>query len=690
MRTGNDAMTVELVHPAEARLIDFAMGRLSVFERSEIERHLESCTTCCAVLGKQSESRDTLLELARQAVATPVSNPSLHAVASIPPELVDHPRYRIIAPLGEGGMGVVYKAEHKLMERIVALKVISKRLTANEQAVERFRREVRAAAMLQHTNIVTAYEAEEVNGLLFLVMEYVEGISLDRFAAKQKNPIPVAMACHFIRQAALGLQHAHRQGMVHRDIKPQNLMLTRKGQIKILDFGLARFGEDLVTDDGLSTPNLVVGTPDYLAPEQARNSHDVDIRADIYALGCTLYYLLARRVPFPGGTAFEKMIHHTESTPDALSKLRPDVPLEVCAIVEKMMAKDKDQRYQSPVDLATALAPYAKLGNSSATELIPIQPVMEPIFLDEPPFNPAAETESMPVVATRSTRLRSRTRPIESGRRWLIPALAASFVLFGALIIYLATRESKSGTPGDPGKENAQKTETRPNGKQPVGNLGFNPKGGLGGPKRDPRLPVQPIDLSGTKKAIIVIPKNGLFFRDLEPVQRGLKEKGLQVGLVSTQRGPVQFFGPAPPNPVRADFALTDAKNIDLREIQAIIFVGANVSEFDPRTPQGKDGLADQRTALADILKQMRSNNRVVASICTGQAVLHWYGVITTEEVASLDNDPFRYDLDVNYPSARWKGKQTVIRDGKLITASGPDQGDRFTQEVIKAIQGLP
>src|SRR5207253_4374689 len=206
--------------------------------------------------------------------------------AKLPAGLTDHARYRILVELGAGGMGVVYKAEHRIMGRTVALKVVAPHLTAKPDAVERFRREVTAAAKLSHPNIVTAHDADEAGGLHFLVMEFVDGISLDRLVGR-RGPLPVQMACHFARQAALGLQHAFEKGMVHRDVKPANLMVTRKGQLKILDFGLARFARDAGAAGGrpaaATAANLVMGTPEYLSPEQASSPRTVDIRSDLYA-----------------------------------------------------------------------------------------------------------------------------------------------------------------------------------------------------------------------------------------------------------------------------------------------------------------------------------------------------------------------------------------------------------------------
>ncbi len=232
----------------------------------------------------------------------------------LPPELLNHPRYRVLALLGAGGMGAVYKAEHRLMERLVALKVMAARLLGNAAMVERFRREVKAAARLAHPNIVTAHDAEQAGDLHFLVMEYVEGTDLARVVA-ERGPLPVGEACDYVRQAAMGLQHAHEHGMIHRDIKPHNLMLTPQGTVKMLDFGLARLAGEAGSQPGGGTAQgTVLGTVDYMAPEQADDAHQADIRSDIYSLGCTLYHLLSGRPLSPRNPRAKNHGPHRTST----------------------------------------------------------------------------------------------------------------------------------------------------------------------------------------------------------------------------------------------------------------------------------------------------------------------------------------------------------------------------------------
>jgi WD40 repeat protein/tRNA A-37 threonylcarbamoyl transferase component Bud32 len=265
--------------------------------------------------------------------------------------------YLLLERLGQGGMGTVFKARHQLMKRDVALKLIRKDCLADEEAVRRFHREVRAAGQLSHPNIVIAHDASCVGDRHFLVMELVEGTDMQRLVQK-RGPQPVAAACDYIRQAALGLQHAHEKGMVHRDVKPHNLMVTPQGLVKVLDLGLARLmgpaaGDQTAAD--LTEAGVVMGTPDYMAPEQAEQSSAVDIRADVYSLGCTLYVLLAGQVPFPGGTAFQKILRHQQARPTPIQELRLDVPAGLAAVLEKMTARRPEDRYPVPGAVAVVL-----------------------------------------------------------------------------------------------------------------------------------------------------------------------------------------------------------------------------------------------------------------------------------------------------------------------------------------------
>jgi len=272
-------------------------------------------------------------------------------------------QYIVLELLGEGGMGTVYKARHRLMHRTVALKVIRQQHLAGPDALVRFHREIRAAAALVHPNVVLAHDADQVGDMHFFVMEYVEGMDLHKLV-QLRGPLPIGEACDCIRQAALGLEHAREQGLVHRDIKPSNLLLTTKqAQIKLLDLGLARLQSagplGVEKSAALTASGHIMGTPDFMAPEQAVNSHEVDIRADIYSLGCTLYFLLCGRAPFGDVGFIEKLIKHQTEEPRPITDLRPSTPPEVVAVLNRAMAKTMAARYQTPGELAAALVPLS-------------------------------------------------------------------------------------------------------------------------------------------------------------------------------------------------------------------------------------------------------------------------------------------------------------------------------------------
>src|SRR5271168_3843517 len=233
-------------------------------------------------------------------------------VRTMPPGLADHPDYEVVRELGQGGMGTVYLAQNRLMGRNEVLKVVSSHLIKRRGVLERFLVEIRNAARLHHTNIVTAYSASRLGESIIFAMEYVEGLDLAKLV-KAKGPLPVANACSYVHQAALGLQHAHEQGMVHRDIKPSNVMLARQANraaIKVLDFGLAKVKSEGAVDGGLTYEGQMLGTPDFIAPEQTVDARKADIRADIYSLGCTLYYLLTGGPPFRATTVRELLMAH--------------------------------------------------------------------------------------------------------------------------------------------------------------------------------------------------------------------------------------------------------------------------------------------------------------------------------------------------------------------------------------------
>jgi serine/threonine protein kinase len=268
-------------------------------------------------------------------------------------------RYLVLEDLGAGGMGRVFLCEQTPMQRLVAVKVLLAQTPPG--ALERFQREARASAALDHNNIVRAFDVDHEDRFHFLVMEFVDGPTLDWLIAKT-GKLAVAPACHYAAQAALGLHHAHLAGWIHRDVKPANLVVDRAGTVKLLDLGLARFalGDEQLTkryDD-----QHLMGTADYIAPEQTLPNHPVDCRADIYSLGATLYFLLAGRPPHVEGNVLQKLMAHQLNDPPPLTKVRADVPATLAALIAKMMAKSPDQRPQTAEAVATALERFARGG----------------------------------------------------------------------------------------------------------------------------------------------------------------------------------------------------------------------------------------------------------------------------------------------------------------------------------------
>ncbi len=262
--------------------------------------------------------------------------------------------YELLEKLGAGGMGEVYRAVHTRMERVVAVKVLPERLVRDEAAVLRFQQEVKAAARLSHPNVVTAYDADEADGVHFLVMEYVQGIDLQELVQKFGS-LTAAEAVDCVVQAARGLEYAHGQGVLHRDIKPANLLFDAGGTVRLLDLGLARFDSDASGEPDaapLTQTGVIMGTVDYMSPEQADDSHTADARSDIYSLGCTLYYLLVGRPPYSGETMLQRILaHRNQPQPD----LPAEIPAAVNTVFRRMIARHPDDRFQSMSEVIAAL-----------------------------------------------------------------------------------------------------------------------------------------------------------------------------------------------------------------------------------------------------------------------------------------------------------------------------------------------
>lgn len=409
--------------PGREVLAELALGRLPANTIDTIGPHVEACPTCQATLETLDGVEDSVVrDLKTDASLFPV-DPALaehiqvaeaiseqvwgHAVEAAPAASCDvQPsgrlgQYELLEPIGHGGMGSVFKALHTRLKRQVAIKLLPAERTRDPRAVSRFFREMEAVGRLDHPNLVRAHDAGEVDGQHFLVMELVDGVNLSQ-VVRRTGPLGIADACEVTRQAALGLQHAHEHGLVHRDIKPSNLMLTAGGQIKVLDLGLARLVSDPEGPGEMTDTGQVMGTGDFMAPEQGQDVRQADARSDIYSLGCTLYYLLAGRAPFSSpehNTLMRKIMAHVHEPVSPIVHLRPDVPRELAGVLDRMLDKEPAKRFQTAAEVASALRPWAEGANLQRVVAGAMAGIADAPQLDAPadaPRSPAQVTGTAP------------------------------------------------------------------------------------------------------------------------------------------------------------------------------------------------------------------------------------------------------------------------------------------------------
>lgn len=358
--------------------------------------------------------------------------------------------YLLLDRLGAGGMGEVYRGWHQLLRREDAIKTVRPELATHDAAVKRFLREAESAARVRHPNVVQVYTADRAGGGYYIAMEFVAGTDLGRLV-KTSGPLPVATACEYVAQAADGLQHAFATGLVHRDVKPANLLLTDDGRaVKVTDFGLARAFADAGSE--MTSAGAVLGTADYMAPEQAEDARSADTRADVYAIGCTLYFLLTGEAPYPGGSVHTKLARHATAPVPNPAEAQPDVPAAVGAIVRTCMAKRPADRFQTPGEVAAALR---ALG-APAPVRVPVRPPPLPA--------PALPSQEASTVAL------PRPPAREPKRVWLL-AVGAALVLVAVAVVLLVRGPSLRGPKRSDGEPAAQtdspKRESVPPGAKP-------------------------------------------------------------------------------------------------------------------------------------------------------------------------------------------------------------------------------
>lgn len=423
--------------PSQELLIEYYMGMADEFISGNVDTHISACEPCNQRLAQLEsthgnllretlqapnfqDSADPPLAEAQQAIEAAWQAAQHHAreTSASPEHPVTVGQYRILERIGRGGMGSVYRAEHTPLKKVVALKLIPIQWS-HPQTLQRFEREIQAAGQLQHPGIVTATDAGTQSGMQYLAMEFVDGLDLGKLM-RGISPIPTTDACEIARQLALALHHAHQLGMVHRDIKPSNVMLDRAGRVKLLDFGLVHFHRWDGPVGELTTVGQFLGTLDYMAPEQAERSETVDARSDLYSLGATLFKLLSGQTPLamtPHQSPIEKLKRLSQHQPIQLQTLRPDLPRELCELVNRLLATQPDARFPSALHVAEALQPFCE--SSDLTGLATRGLQSNHALAQEPWLEPA-------VMPTTPATLK---RPANGGRRlpprWVWVALAA-------------------------------------------------------------------------------------------------------------------------------------------------------------------------------------------------------------------------------------------------------------------------
>ncbi len=345
-------------------------------------------------------------------------------------------RYIVLDRLGEGNKGRVFKAQHKLMGRLVALKVIAPQIASRASSIARFHREMRLLGRLDHPNVVRAFDADQVGDLLYLVMEYVAGRDLGQLL-RDRGPLPPAEVAGYMAQAALGLGHAHDQGIVHRDIKPTNLILSEEGQVKVLDLGLGALLEADSHTSFATAAGHSVGTLHYMSPEQATGS-DVDRRSDLFSLGCTMYHLLTGQIPFPGQTVVECLKRRASGAPVSITDLLPDVPPRLVEVLDKLMAYRAEDRFQAASEAAMALQAVAQQSESASIDRRPPPRLAVDVSAPEPHPSVALHNGSASPIASSCAApdpcIQSRLTHLLSGGRIVGTSL---LLLIVGLVIFI-------------------------------------------------------------------------------------------------------------------------------------------------------------------------------------------------------------------------------------------------------------
>ena len=689
-------------HPTPQVLAAFVDGRLAAPDATSVEAHVAVCSTCCQVLSETPGDR--LVALARAAYESPAEAD----IPEVPIELQNHPRYQVLEVIGKGGMGVVFRAEHRMMQRSVALKVINRKFTSNRTAIERFQQEVRSAAKLTHPNIVAAHDAEQAGELHFLVMEFVEGKNLAQWV-QRRGVLTVVQACNAIRQVCLGLQHAHDHGMIHRDIKPQNLMLAKNGKVKILDFGLARLeqpsasvSQTAKTEMSLTAEGMLLGTPDFMAPEQAADASSADARSDIYSLGCTLFYLLAGRAPFDAGSFTEMISGGIQRQMTALKSLRSDLSPELNRLIAKMTAQQPEHRFRSAADVADALTSFCLPARLSTTAVransqaaasghSELQLLSElPVTDSESPPQSTVRPRSRSVRPARKTPTRKRRdstrRAVVTGlvRHWrgLMVGTAAGLLLI-ALGFALWDRDGSTDAVAQdetastvPAAAGAAAASQRPRDvfedRSQRSGSDLSPNESQSG---TPAVGNTKIAASGDHpRVLFLVPSVDYWWGDISPILHTLNNASISWTMTSWGNPAVSIHETDKPVPMGV--LLKDAKSADYDAL--VLTGGPGLLSLLEDTQESRDA--------ERLIRQMLADGKPVAAITVGPAVLAKMGLLSG--VTATGHERTREDVRTRFGISLTENE--VERSGQIITGRDADVLPQIAAELLRTLQQIP
>lgn len=668
------AATASATKPVELEVFISALSKSGLLEEAELDSLLDSINA------------DTVQHLARELINRgKLTRYQAGVLARGKSKGLILGKYELLEKVGQGGMGMVFRARHRHMGREVALKILPPSSTKSPEALQRFQREVRTAAQLNHENIVIAYDADQDSGVHFLVMEFVDGNDLGQ-VVKRNGPLPVDQAVECILQSARGLEYAHGRGVVHRDIKPSNLLLGRNGKVKILDLGLARLddtftGNNEADRSDLTSTGTVMGTIDYMSPEQALNSKHADHRSDIYSLGCTLHFLLTGKAAFSGDTIMEKLVAHREQPAPSLAEVRSEIPAGLDAIFQSMVAKKPDQRYQSMgeliadlltiasgdgVPMAQALladsvkAPTAvvDLGDSisglGATKQIPRDAKETLVNPPSIPPRPSVLAQPAPLVSQRQAKL-----PLWRNKKAVLGGSIAGAAIVLALVVMLIANAISGGDNPKTTEANAGRVN-RSNGQS-------SPSSGSGGNKNPFAAPTA----NGNARILLVLSQHGFWDDDYNGIVNACKNRGIQLTLASA------YGGDAKSSQGLSVKTQKSLDQVDMDDYDAIVFAGGDVSQYKSR--------GSHYAKAKKLVYQAKDAKRgkVVASICTGDEVLIDTGIMNGRKLAECFASTYSPGSGVKLVD------DPVAHDGNVITSGHAKYADQFIDKIAWKIQAL-